>query len=204
VVTGLGAVTETYTVLLHRGPPFCTEGATKRLGYPARWAIANKGEIYFAVAESAQCYEQFDLGTATLAFTVTTVLEDKNARHTEVWIQPIAGGASRSMTAPAFESTAPRWSDDGKTLFSRQRVPETAEIRGRCAWTKAVRHSRRKRLRVAQPPAVVVDAAVAAAAETPVGSRRTRASPLRRAPAHRREVEVEQAAAAEGGEHPAA
>ena len=53
----------------------------------------------------------------TLAFTVTTVLEDKDARHTEVWIQPIAGGAARRMTAPAFESTAPRWSDDGKTLY---------------------------------------------------------------------------------------
>lgn len=53
----------------------------------------------------------------TLAFTVTTVLEDKNARHTEVWIQPVSGGASRRMTAPAFESTAPRWSDDGKTLY---------------------------------------------------------------------------------------
>jgi hypothetical protein len=71
VVTGLGAVTETYTVLLHRGPPFCTEGTIKRLGYPARWAIANRGEIYFAVAESAQCFGEFDLGTATLAFTVT-------------------------------------------------------------------------------------------------------------------------------------
>ena len=70
-MTGLGTVTETYTVLLHRGPPFCTEGTTKRLGYPARWAIANKGEIYFAVAESAQCFGEFDLGTATLAFTVT-------------------------------------------------------------------------------------------------------------------------------------
>jgi len=53
----------------------------------------------------------------TLAFTVTTVLEDKNARHTEVWIQSVAGGPSRRMTAPAFESTAPRWSDDGKTLY---------------------------------------------------------------------------------------
>jgi dipeptidyl aminopeptidase/acylaminoacyl peptidase len=53
----------------------------------------------------------------TLAFTVTTVAEEKNARHTEVWIQSIAGGSSRRMTAPAFESTAPRWSDDGKTLY---------------------------------------------------------------------------------------
>ena len=38
----------------------------------------------------------------TLAFTVTTVLEDKNARHTEVWIQPVSGGASRRMTAPGI------------------------------------------------------------------------------------------------------
>ena len=53
----------------------------------------------------------------TLAFTVTTVIEDKNVRHTEVWIQPIAGGSARRITAPAFESTAPRWSDDGKTLY---------------------------------------------------------------------------------------
>ena len=37
----------------------------------------------------------------TLAFTVTTVIEDKNARHTEVWIQPVSGGASRRITAPA-------------------------------------------------------------------------------------------------------
>jgi dipeptidyl aminopeptidase/acylaminoacyl peptidase len=53
----------------------------------------------------------------TLAFTVTTVIEEKNARHTEVWIQPVSGGSSRRMTAPAFESTAPRWSDDGRTLY---------------------------------------------------------------------------------------
>src|ERR1019366_7141295 len=53
----------------------------------------------------------------TLAFTVTTVIEEKNARHTEVWIQPVSGGAARRMTAPASESTAPRWSDDGKSLY---------------------------------------------------------------------------------------
>ena len=35
----------------------------------------------------------------TLAFTVTTVLEDKNARHTEVWIQPISGGPSPYVLA---------------------------------------------------------------------------------------------------------
>jgi hypothetical protein len=71
VVIGLGAVTETFTVLLHTGPPFCPEGTTKRLGYPARWSVASKGEIHFAVAESAQCFGEFDLGSSTLAFTVT-------------------------------------------------------------------------------------------------------------------------------------
>ena len=53
----------------------------------------------------------------TLAFTVGTVLEDKDTRHSEVWIQPVSGGVARRMTAPGFESTAPRWSDDGKTLY---------------------------------------------------------------------------------------
>jgi dipeptidyl aminopeptidase/acylaminoacyl peptidase len=53
----------------------------------------------------------------TLAFTVTTVIEDKNDRHTEVWTQAVAGGPAKRMTAPAFESTNPRWSDDGKTLY---------------------------------------------------------------------------------------
>ena len=70
-MAGLGAVRATYAVLLHYGPPFCAEGIVKRLGYPALWAVANKGEIHLAVAEAAQCFDELDLGTATLAFTVT-------------------------------------------------------------------------------------------------------------------------------------
>lgn len=61
----------------------------------------------------------------TIAFTVTTVREAENKRHTEVWIQPVAGGEARRMTAPAFESTSPRWSDDGKTLFFTSTRPYT-------------------------------------------------------------------------------
>ncbi|MGV3708464.1 MAG: S9 family peptidase, partial [Gemmatimonas sp.] len=60
-----------------------------------------------------------------IAFTVTTVREAENKRHSEVWIQPVAGGASKRMTSPAFESTAPRWSDDGKTLFFTSTRPYT-------------------------------------------------------------------------------
>jgi dipeptidyl aminopeptidase/acylaminoacyl peptidase len=61
----------------------------------------------------------------TIAFTVTTVRESENKRHSEVWIQPVAGGASRRMTSPGFESTAPRWSDDGKTLFFTSARPNS-------------------------------------------------------------------------------
>ncbi|MBC8090228.1 MAG: S9 family peptidase [Phycisphaerae bacterium] len=61
----------------------------------------------------------------TIAFTVTTVREAENKRHTEVWTQPVAGGPSKRMTSPAFESTAPRWSDDGKTLFFTSTRPYT-------------------------------------------------------------------------------
>lgn len=60
-----------------------------------------------------------------IAFTVTTVRETENKRHTEVWTQPVAGGPSKRMTSPAFESTAPRWSDDGKTLFFTSTRPYT-------------------------------------------------------------------------------
>jgi dipeptidyl aminopeptidase/acylaminoacyl peptidase len=60
-----------------------------------------------------------------IAFTVTTVREAENKRHSEVWIQPVAGGASKRMTSPAFESTAPRWSEDGKTLFFTSTRPYT-------------------------------------------------------------------------------
>lgn len=57
-----------------------------------------------------------------VAFTVTTVKEAENRRHQEVWVVPSAGGASTRYTAPGYESSAPRWSPDGKwLLFSSMR-----------------------------------------------------------------------------------
>lgn len=57
-----------------------------------------------------------------VAFTVTTVVEAENKRHTEVWMVPTAGGQPTRMTAPAFASTNPRWSPDGSLLiFSSSR-----------------------------------------------------------------------------------
>jgi dipeptidyl aminopeptidase/acylaminoacyl peptidase len=61
----------------------------------------------------------------TIAFTVTTVREAEDKRHTEVWIQPVAGGAARRMTSPSFESTVPRWSDDGRTLYFTSMRPNS-------------------------------------------------------------------------------
>jgi dipeptidyl aminopeptidase/acylaminoacyl peptidase len=52
-----------------------------------------------------------------VAFTVTTVNEAANKRHSEVWLVPAAGGEPRRLTSPGTESTNPRWSDDGKTLY---------------------------------------------------------------------------------------
>lgn len=60
------------------------------------------------------------------AFTVTTVVEDDNRRHREVWLQPLSEGRPEGeafrATSPNEESTGPRWSPDGSLLaFSSAR-----------------------------------------------------------------------------------
>lgn len=52
-----------------------------------------------------------------VAFTVTTIDTAKNSRHSEIWLQAVAGGEPRRLTAPAFESSNPRWARDGRTLL---------------------------------------------------------------------------------------
>ncbi len=57
-----------------------------------------------------------------VAFTVTTVRESENRRHSEVWVVPTDGGAAQRYTAPGYESSGPRWSPDGSwLLFSSTR-----------------------------------------------------------------------------------
>ncbi|HET7039371.1 MAG TPA: DPP IV N-terminal domain-containing protein, partial [Gemmatimonadales bacterium] len=63
---------------------------------------------------------------AHLAFTVQTVVEEKNARHQEIWLQRLErgrpAGAPFRFTAPTYESSDPRWSPDGTVLaFSSRR-----------------------------------------------------------------------------------
>jgi dipeptidyl aminopeptidase/acylaminoacyl peptidase len=52
-----------------------------------------------------------------VAFTVTTVREAENRRHNEVWVVSTAGGEPQRFTSPSTESSAPRWSPDGRYLF---------------------------------------------------------------------------------------
>jgi dipeptidyl aminopeptidase/acylaminoacyl peptidase len=52
-----------------------------------------------------------------IAVTVTTVRESENRRHNEIWVVPTAGGEPQRFTSPSTESSAPRWSPDGKYLF---------------------------------------------------------------------------------------
>ncbi|MEP6491029.1 MAG: S9 family peptidase [bacterium] len=59
----------------------------------------------------------------TVAFTVTTVRESENKRHSEVWVVPTQGGEPSRYTSPGYESSAPRFSDDGKTLYFTSQRP---------------------------------------------------------------------------------
>ena len=62
-----------------------------------------------------------------VAFTVITVREKENKRHSEVWVAPTAGGPAARYTSPAFESSAPHFSPDGKYLmFTSHRGEEKA------------------------------------------------------------------------------
>ena len=60
-----------------------------------------------------------------IAITVTTLRESENKRHSEVWVVPVQGGAPARYTSPAFESSAPRFSDDGKILYFTSQRPES-------------------------------------------------------------------------------
>jgi len=59
----------------------------------------------------------------TVAFTVTAPVEEKNTRHSEVWIVPTTGGEPRRISSPNFEGSNPRWSPDGKTLYFTSERP---------------------------------------------------------------------------------
>ncbi|HAK54013.1 MAG TPA: hypothetical protein DCP38_00825, partial [Acidobacteria bacterium] len=60
-----------------------------------------------------------------VAFTVMTIVEEDNARHREVWMQQLRGGAPDGepfrFTDPTEESSSPQWSPDGRVLSFQSR-----------------------------------------------------------------------------------
>jgi dipeptidyl aminopeptidase/acylaminoacyl peptidase len=89
--------------------------------------LAAQGKRAFTPAD---WYKVTTVSTPTLspdggkvAFTVTTVRESENRRHNEVWVVSTAGGEAQRYTSPGFESSAPRFSDDGKVLYFTSQRP---------------------------------------------------------------------------------
>ncbi len=67
-----------------------------------------------------------------VAFVVTSVLEDENRRHSEVWLANADGsGEPTRLTSPSFSASNPAWTPDGSHLyFSSRRPAPTGETGG--------------------------------------------------------------------------
>ncbi len=68
-----------------------------------------------------------------VAFTVMTVMEYKNKRHREIWLQRLANGVpdggSFRLTSPTEEASSPRWSPDGSLLaFESRRGEDSNDV----------------------------------------------------------------------------
>ena len=68
-----------------------------------------------------------------VAFTVMTVIEDKNQRHREIWLQRLANGSPDAdpfrLTSPTEDASSPRWSPDGSLLaFSSGRGEDSNNV----------------------------------------------------------------------------
>ena len=93
--------------LLTAGPPACLSAQSSRHPFQA-----------------TDAYRLTALGDARvspdgrrIAFVVTTVVEDKDRRHSEIWTVPTDGSAPAfRYTSPATEASNPVWSPDGSLL----------------------------------------------------------------------------------------
>src|ERR1041384_4817274 len=67
---------------------------------------------------------------AKVVFTVTTIPNSENRRHSEIWMANVNGsGEPVRLTAPGTEASNPRWSDDGKYRSEERRVGKECRSR---------------------------------------------------------------------------
>ena len=67
-----------------------------------------------------------------VAFVITSVLEEENRSHSEIWLAD-AGGAGEPvrLTSPSFSASGPQWSPDGSLLaFTSDRPGPAGESSG--------------------------------------------------------------------------
>ena len=95
--------------------------AVATLPAPAETAAQNTGyvpDLYYRLVGVGEVAVAPD--GKFVAFTVTTVVEDENRRHREVWLQPLQGGRPAGdafpVTSSNEESSGPSWSPDGSLL----------------------------------------------------------------------------------------
>lgn len=73
----------------------------------------------------------------TVVYVRTFIVESENRRHSEIWAVPADGsGPARRLTNPAFSSSGPRWSPDGRLLAftSRRRVVTAGGLQEESIW----------------------------------------------------------------------
>ena len=120
---------------LLQGLPHLRQGSSHRWGAPATSlaliavvCVPLHGQERGFVPEDY--YRIVDVGEVAtspigeyVAFTVTTIVEEENRRHREVWVQPLSGGRPSGeairFSDPTSESNSPGWSPDGRLLSFR-------------------------------------------------------------------------------------
>ena len=100
-------------LLLLIAPVIAGAQAPKRAFTPNDW---------YRVAQVAG--PQLSPDGSKVAFTVTTIPNNENRRHTEIWMANVNGsGEPIRLTSPGTEASNPRWSEDGKHLFFTSNRP---------------------------------------------------------------------------------
>ena len=92
--------------------------------------------------ELADYYRLKDAGSPALspdgsrvAYVVTSVLEEENRRHSEIWLVDADGsGEATRVTSPSFSASSPRWSPDGRFLVFSSNRPDPGGAGAGSTW----------------------------------------------------------------------